>query len=373
MQEQEIKDLFKKYLSGKCTDEERALLESWYLEYEANELPELSDVQFMEIERSSVKIPKKLDYRLWGRLAAAAAVLLVVSFGVYFYQSYHTQDYSFKTKLIGKDIPAGGNKAFLTLADGRQVPLSDAQTGVIIGSDNIMYTDSTVVNRHTTLPPGNSALTITTPRKGQYQIQLPEGTKIWLNAASSISYNTAVINNVICRKVNLTGEAYFEVAKDKKRPFIVVSNGQEAEVLGTHFNINAYTDEANVKTTLLEGSLRVSKSSTPNRVILKPNQQSTTSVNSNQPEVKNIDPVAVLSWKNGEFSFENETLESIMRQVSRWYDVEIAYENESLKKEIFGGSISRFSDVSKVLKMLELTRHVHFIINEKERRITVMQ
>lgn len=372
MQEQEIKNLFRKYSSGNCTDEEKALLESWYLQHEAHDLPQLSDVQLMEIERSSVKIPKKMEYRSWGRWVAAAAVLLVVSFGIYFYQSYNNQGYSFKTKLIGKDIPAGGNKAFLTLADGRQVALSDAQTGVIIGSDNIMYTDSTVVKNQATLSSG-TALTITTPRKGQYQIQLPEGTKIWLNAASSISYNTAVINNVVCRKVNLTGEAYFEVAKDKKHPFIVVSNGQEAEVLGTHFNINAYADEVNIKTTLLEGSLRVAKSNTPNDVVLKPNQQSTTSVNSNRPEVTNIDPTAALSWKNGEFSFENETLESIMRQVSRWYDVEIAYENESLKKEIFGGSISRFSDVSKVLKMLELTRHVHFIINEKERRITVMQ
>lgn len=142
--------------------------------------------------------------------------------------------------------------------------------------------------------------------------------------------------------------------------------------MGTHFNINAYADELNIKTTLLEGSLRV-KSNAPNSVVLKPSQQSITSDRSNTLEVRNVNPSSVLAWKDGEFSFENETLESIMRQVSRWYDVEVTYENERLKKEIFGGSISRFSDVSKVLKMLELTRHVHFIINEKERSITVMK
>ena len=379
MQEKEIKDLLKKYLSGNCTDEERALLESWYLKYEAHDLPELSDLQFAEIERSSIKIPKKMDF-VWGRWAAAAAVLLIVSFGIYFYQSYNSQGYSFKTQLIGKDIAAGRNKAFLTLADGSKVELSDSQSGIIVANGKMMYNDSTVINTQPAVPSaafpqskGNyKQFSLTTPRGGQYQVKLPDGTKVWLNAASSISYSTVLIANQVHRKVNLEGEAYFEVKKDPAQPFIVVSNGQEAEVLGTHFNINAYADEENVKTTLLEGSLRV-KSSAPNSVILKPNQQSISSDHNNALEVKNVSPSAVLSWKNGEFSFENETLESIMKQVSRWYDVEIAYENEGLKKEIFGGSISRFSDVSKVLKMLELTKHIHFIINEKERRITVMK
>lgn len=378
MQEQEIKDLFKKYLSGNCADEERRLMESWYLKYEAHNLPELSDSQFAEIERSFVKIPKKMDSRSWGKWVAAAAVLFVLSFGIYFYQSYSSQ--TIKTVLIGKDIPGGGNKAFLTLADGSKVELSDKQTGVIIGKDKVTYNDSTAVQSKG----DNEQFTLTTPRGGQYQIKLPDGTKVWLNAASSISYSTVRINNLVHRKVNLVGEAYFEVEKSyesklvkgkiikMRNPFIVRSSGQEAEVLGTHFNINAYSDEGNVKTTLLEGSLRV-KANAPNSVVLKPNQQSISAANSNALEVKTLNASEVLSWKNGEFSFDNQTLESIMRQVSRWYDVEVSYKDESLKKEMFGGSISRFSDVSKVLIMLELTRHVHFIINEKERRITVMK
>jgi transmembrane sensor len=390
MQEKEIKDLLKKYLSGDCTDEERALLESWYLKCEGHDLPELSDLQFIEIENSFVKIPQKTNYRVWGSWIAAAAVLLVVSFGIYFYQSYNSQ--GVKTVLIGKDITAGGNKAFLTLADGSKVELSENKSGIIIGNDNMMYNDSTAINNQPALTSGTSPqlkrnykqFSITTPRRAQYQIKLPDGTEVWLNAASTISYSTIIINNLVHRKVNLDGEAYFEVEKSYetkivrgksitlRRPFIVVSNGQEAEVLGTHFNINAYADEGNVKTTLLEGSLRV-KPSAPNSVILKPNQQSISSAISNKLEVINVNPSAVLSWKNGEFSFENEPLESIMRQVSRWYDVEVVYEDERLKKEIFGGSISRFSEVSKVLIMLELTQHIHFIINEKERRITVMK
>ncbi|SMC61755.1 FecR family protein [Pedobacter nyackensis] len=379
MQEKEIKDLLRKYLSGNCTEEERALLESSYLQHEAHDLPELSDLQFSEIEHSFIKIPKKTDYRIWGTWAAAAAVLLMVSFGVYFYQSYNS-GYSFKTQLIGKDIAAGKNKAFLTLSDGSKVELSNNQTGIIIANDNMMYTDSTVINTQAAISSATTPqskenykqFSLTTPRGGQYQIKLPDGTKVWLNSASSISYSTVLINKLVHRKVTLDGEAYFEVKKDAKQPFIVVSNDQEVEVLGTHFNINAYADEENVKTTLLEGSLRV-KASAPNSVILIPNQQSISSDHSNTLEVKNVNPSTVLSWKNGEFSFENETLESIMKQVSRWYDVEIAYENEGLKKELFGGSISRFSEVSKVLKMLELTGHIHFIINEKERRITVMK
>lgn len=373
MQEKEIKNLLKKYLSGNCTDEERALLESGYLKYEATDLPELSDLQLNEIEESYIKTPEKATYRLWGTWAAtAAAVLLIVSFGIYFYQSYNSQGYSFKTQLIGKDIPAGGNKAFLTLADGSRVELSNSQTGIIVANDNMMYNDSTAINPQKAPISGNHPLTLTTPPKGQYQIRLPDGTQVWLNAASSISYTTVLINKLVHRKVNLVGEAYFEVRKNPTQPFIVLSKGQEVEVLGTHFNINAYADELNIKTTLLEGSLRV-KSNAPNSVVLKPSQQSITSDRSNTLEVRNVNPSSVLAWKDGEFSFENETLESIMRQVSRWYDVEVTYENERLKKEIFGGSISRFSDVSKVLKMLELTRHVHFIINEKERSITVMK
>lgn len=316
----------------------------------------------------------------------------MVSFGIYFYQYNNNQDFDFKTKLIGKDITAGGNKALLTLADGRKVELRTDQTGIIIGKGNVMYNDSTLINQPAHIS-GQSVqsdedyeqFSITTPRRGQYQIKLPDGTKVWLNAASSISYSTVLIDGLVCRKVNLIGEAYFEVEKKhelkvvkgksitRRIPFIVSSNGQEVEVLGTHFNVNAYGDEASIKTTLLEGSVRVSKTNATASIILKPNQQSITAGNNNKLEVRNVNPAAVLSWKNGEFSFENETLESIMRQVSRWYDVKVEYEDESLKAEVFGGSISRFSDVSTVLKMLELTRHIHFIINEKERRIIVMK
>ena len=208
--------------------------------------------------------------------------------------------------------------------------------------------------------------TITTPKGGQYQVTLMDGTRVWLNAASSLHYPTVFKGSE--RSVQLTGEAYFEVAKNSKMPFRVTSNGQVTEVLGTHFNINSYPDEQGTTTTLLEGSVRILNAKSDAAILLKPGQQSGSDA-SGKIKVANVNPEQFVAWKDGKFIFTNANIESIMRQVSRWYNVEIEYKGDA-SKEKFGGRTSRFTNVAELLEILELTDHVQFEI--EGRRIIVM-
>ncbi|GGB23687.1 hypothetical protein GCM10011500_44910 [Mucilaginibacter rubeus] len=207
--------------------------------------------------------------------------------------------------------------------------------------------------------------TVTTPRGGQYQIVLSDGTKVWLNAATALKYPTSFSGKD--RKVELSGEAYFEVAKNATKPFKVVVNGLEVQVLGTHFNVMAYDNEKVVKTTLLEGKVRLFKNG--HEAVLKPGEQGVLNNQSSLFEVKDVKVDDETAWKNGFFAFNNESIETIMRQISRWYDVDVAF-SEKMMRRNFGGSVSRYENVGTVLKALELTGSVHF--NVEGRRITVM-
>jgi ferric-dicitrate binding protein FerR (iron transport regulator) len=206
--------------------------------------------------------------------------------------------------------------------------------------------------------------TISTPKGGQYQLELPDGSLVWLNASSSIYFPTSFIEKE--RRVEITGEAYFEVAKSADKPFIVSVNNSEVQVLGTHFNINAYSDEEEVRTTLLEGSVKFVDGS--NTSLLQPGQQSQLTKDRIVKVASNVDVNEVVSWKNGLFSFENAGIETIMRQLSRWYDVEIDYKGKT--DDIFVAEMSRNIKLSDVLKALELTGRVKFEIDGK--KIVVM-
>jgi transmembrane sensor len=213
-----------------------------------------------------------------------------------------------------------------------------------------------------------SLLTIITSHGGTYQVRLSDGTKVWLNATSTLKFPSSFVKSKH-RKVELIGEAYFEVEKDKTMPFIVASKGQEVEVLGTHFNVNSYPDEASTKTTLLEGSVQVSvvNAKTLRQVppsILRPGMQfifTSSGVRIQQLE----DPEEAISWKSGYFTFNREYLDEVMRKMSRWYSVDVVYKNEQIKSIPFSGTITRFANVSEVLKMLELTGKVKFTIEGK--------
>ncbi|WP_073229300.1 FecR family protein [Pedobacter caeni] len=301
--------------------------------------------------------PRKV--KLWPKIAIAASVVIAISAGLWFYMPQQRTGTMNSQTVGNNDIPPGHNTATLTLSSGRQIKLSDAKTGIVVNASKLTYNDGIAVEE----AEPSRQLTITTPAGGTYQVHLSDGTKVWLNAASVFKF-PASFNQSKYRKVEVIGEAYFEVAKDKAKPFVVTSAKQEVEVLGTHFNINSYANEHHIKTTLLEGSVRVSVPNSPISSFLKPGMQSTltnSGINIQQLE----DPKEAIAWQRGYFTFNRENLDQIMRKVSRWYDVSIDYKDEEVKQIPFSGTITRFTNVSMVLKMLELTGKVKFKIEGK--------
>lgn len=368
------KSLLDKYTAGTCTNEECAAIEAWYAQWN-DELQDTIPEEKLQLafDRIYNRLPKEerrlklTNLHAW---AAAAIIIITASFGIWFFMLRQDQRSTDTTvsNLKRNDIRAGGNKAILTLADGKTIDLSDAKTGLIIDASKITYTDGSKVQTTSGDPAlHNKKLTVSTPRGGTYEVVLPDGTRVWLNAASSLIFPSN-FKDLAQRKVVLNGEAYFEVAKNKLKPFIVATDKQEVEVLGTHFNINNYADEAIVKTTLLEGSVKVSNLLSNTSQPLKPGQQSI--LKGKTLKVVNTDPDEDIAWKNGNFNFNDEDLESIMRKVSRWYDVEIYYEGK-LPKMSFLGTLSRSKNLSALLQVLKESGKVHFKV--EGRRITVMQ
>ena len=343
-----------------------------------------------EIDNPSIQ-PKAKLVRLWPQLrklvSVAAVIIVLAGFGIFFWlrRADPHKPLSAQTKTERNvEIKPGGDKAVLTLANGSQIILDNVQNGIVAtqsgisirkdANGKVVFDASAVAARNST--PGVN--TITTPRGGQYQVVLPDGSRVWLNAASSLKFPTFFPGKE--RNVELTGEAYFEVAKNKSKPFKVLSQNQTVEVLGTHFNINAYSDEEVTNTTLLEGSVRISKRSADGKGengerLLKPGQQAKLGADI---QVSNADVQAAVAWKNGYFVFAHEPIQSIMRQLSRWYDVDVVYQGKATT-ENFTGTISRFENISEVLDMLQLTGAVHFKIESQtgnmqkpQRRIIVM-
>ena len=290
--------------------------------------------------------------------AAAAVVFIVFSFTAYL--SLQKK----KEHVFVSDVAPGKNKAILTLADGKKISLSDAMNGDVAKEAGFSITKTAdgqlVYNMAGSENVNDASLnTISTPNGGEWQIQLPDGSTVWLNAASSIQYSLN-IGTAKQRLVKLDGEAYFEVAKNAAHPFIVETDKQSVEVLGTHFNINSYKDERVTKTTLLEGSVRVSHKSTNESEILKPGEQSLVSISG--IDVKEVNVDESIAWKNGYFMFDNERQESILRKVARWYNVEVEYADADAKNVMYYGTVSRFEKISKVLTKLEQTGQVRFDI-----------
>lgn len=383
-------ELLDKYLEGKCTTEEIDLVESWYLKETDNPETFQSEPNYSElgksiwkgIQQENNKTRKLVPYYKW---AAAAAVFIILGAGLYYLTNTTTSAVHATDHFAKNDIAPGGNKAFLTLSDGRRIVLDDARNGKIAeqagvtisktASGQLIYSISDQSTQQASHMAGFN--TIETPRGGQYQVNLPDGTKVWLNAGSSLRYPAQFA--IAKREVELKGEAYFEVAKrtikgneqGKRLPFVVKTSAQEVEVLGTHFNINSYSEEGNTKTTLLEGSVAVhpraaNGAGIPAKII-KPGEQSM--LNGSSMQVATVDTEKVLAWKEGFFMFEDEDLQSIMHQVARWYDVDVEFKDNSLKNKGFSGTVSRFGNVSQVLKKIELTGSVHFKI--EGRRIVV--
>ena len=292
--------------------------------------------------------------RRWVRRAMTAAAVVLLLVGLFrLWRTYRTDEAATAPVVI---VPPGGNKAVLTLAGGQKIILDSAAAGILaeqgnthvqkLGDGKLAYEAGTQRGA-ATAPLYN---TLTTPRGGQYQLTLPDGTKVWLNAASSLTYPTAFTGG--SRTVEMTGEAYFEVAHDKKHPFTVKVGGQTIEDIGTQFNVNAYTDEPAQVTTLLEGAVKVDGH------LLRPGEKAM--VTGGDIRVTQGDPDQAVAWKNGLFDFNDAGVETVMRQLSRWYNVDVTYEGNIPTRQ-FTGMIGRSLTLNQVLAGLTKER-VHYQI-----------
>lgn len=389
MDKDKFLELVNKYLAGEASADEEGLLFSLYERlqgrgktWETAQMGEESEVGKRIHGRISEEIKRRQRRRVFSplRLAVAASVLVALLSSVLFLYLRQSYDQPVVVQVampgVGNDTPPGGNKATLTLADGSEINLDDAADGELARQSGISITkaaDGQLVYTVAGSSPGNGSVeadaynAIATPKGGQYQVVLPDGSKVWLNAASSLRYPARFAG--LQRKVELTGEAYFEVAKNADMPFVVVSRGQVVEVLGTHFNVSAYADEATTKTTLLEGAVRVLAGKANHPKQLAPGQQALVSQSGSSVLVRQVDVDEAVAWKNGYFMFADEELESIMRKLARWYDIEVEYQGD-VGNVKFGGVVSRSKSVTETLRILELASNVRFKV--EGRRVLVM-
>jgi len=358
----EIQLLIDKYLLGTATPEEREAVEQWYENVDGAEgsftenklndkKNEMRDSIFSQLPAQTVTRPL-FSYVKW----AAAVLVAGLGVGLYYYNTKPAEQTD-TVKNVPNDIAPGGNKAILTLSDGTTLLLDDAARGKVASQGNAVVRKdgegllSYSADKQVEL----NVLTynaIATPRGGKYAVILSDGTKVWLNAATSIKYPTTFAGTE--RKVELSGEAYFEVAKNAGMPFRVVSNSQTIEVLGTHFNINAYAEEGQTSSTLLEGSIKVVSGT--QTATLKPGQQSVIAPAATVNQViqinDHVNTEEVIAWKNDLFQFEYADIKTIMSQIGRWYDVDVMYEGK-IPSDHYKGKVSRNAKLSQALKILE--------------------
>jgi transmembrane sensor len=366
--------LIKKYLAGTCTPEEWAQVEDWY-----NRVYDMhgEDYQRPDLDR----IKKQLDRRvLWRsrrkisltRYVTAAAILMFLSFGiVWHFQSLDTTPQTELTSRYGDDVLPGRNRATITLADGRVIDLDSATNGLLAQEQGASITkDENGLITYEAQSDGLGARaaafnTIATPRGGQYRITLPDGTKVWLNAESSLKYPTNFTSGE--RKVTLEGEAYFEVAPNAKQPFLVQSGSQQVTVLGTQFNVYAYANERTEVTTLVEGTVSVRNAASGKELTIKPNQQVTN--NGSDLSMQTVDVQDYTAWKDNYFQFSGTELSDAIRQLERWYDLEVDY--ATIPEGKLYARINRDRKLSTILFTIEKTSGIKFRI--EGRRLTIQQ
>lgn len=382
MEQEEIRNLVERYLHDIATKEEKDRLFAWYQSESSKDVEwDLDDFEdehllktrlYAKIMKHNEPVVRTTGKRLFYRIAAAAAILVFLSGGLLFYYRMvsgpdnASKELHVKTK--SNDILPGGPKAILTLSDGRKIVLDDAKNGTLISQAGVKVhknsngiVEYTLVNHQAEEAEKVHDVynTIQTPVGGRYQLNLADGSKVWLNSASSLRF--PVFFTADTREVELKGEAYFEVSKDKKRKFTVRSGNQSVEVLGTRFNIKAYPDEPLINTTLIEGSIRVIQLTTKNSELLSPGDQSELG---ESIKVKRINAQAEVAWKDGYFNFKNADIETVMRQLGRWYGISARYEG-TLSKQHFSGAIANNLTLLEVLEILERS-DIHFRIEGKE-------
>jgi len=374
MTKDQIKALLSKYESGTCTKKERAILETWFLRQQSENLPTSEEIEddldevWLQLNKSN---HRRSPVVILSRITAAASIILALSAGSYLLLHRQPSQQQITQKHL-HDIAPGGNQAILTLSNGQKIRLTDKQNGQIAQQAG----KSIIINANGQLSyaggnePGQQTAelvynTLTTPIGNQRAIELADGTQVTLDAGSSITYPVAF--NKKTRDVSITGQVYFKVKHYAGWAFTVKTKGLTISDLGTEFNINAYDDEPNVKTTLISGSIKAKVGS--QEALLKPGEQATVSANKQGIDINAVDTNSVVAWKNGDFMFKDEDFKTAMRQVARWYNVEMVYDPSASVDMVPGGWISRSKNISSVLRLMELTGNVHFTI--EGRRIIV--
>lgn len=374
MDKTEFLKLVTKYNQGTATEEEKSFLNAYDQLFEELENPlnqlkaedknrlKQSMLNEIKLKMTTENEPVKQKYS-WNWKWLAAAVLVMACTAAIFFSKTNKQT---QTALLNKQniqdtlITPGSNQAVLTLANGQKITLNDKANGLLSEESGVLITkDDDGLLKYEIAANAEAAIhTMSTPRGGQYQLVLADGTKVWLNADSKITFPSRFDGNE--RKVEVIGEAYFEVAKNKDKPFKVVSKNQVIEVLGTHFNINNYEDEDAAKTTLLEGSVKIS--SINNGLInnassktLKPGEQATINQGESKIQISETDLETAIAWKNGYFRFNKIDMQTMMRQVARWYDVNVEYKG-AISKDLFVGNLRRSDNIEEVLHILKMSK-----------------
>lgn len=370
-------ELLEKIADGTATPADRAAFQEWITSLSSAEkqqvmmdmeafMPELipneqADENLLAallVQINQTKVVKLK--RSWYRFAAAAIFILALGVAYWMIDPFSTYHPSVSAPITA--LVPGGNKAVLTLASGEQIVLNGANNGNIADQNGvqIIKLDSGLLSYK-----GKASQigynTLSTPRGGQYQVELPDGSHVWINSASTLRYPTAFVGKT--REVELNGEAYFEVFHDPSRPFQVKVKELSVNVLGTGFNIMAYEDEAAIRTTLVHGSVEVSVANKKQRI--EPGEQASVTTGKDQFQISKPDIDQVLAWKNGQFLFSNMSIKAIMRQVSRWYDVEVVYEGEPSNK-VLGGGMPKTKVADSLLAILEETGLVKFKVTGRK-------
>jgi len=394
MDNQKLMELAQKYLQGRATIQEQEQLHQWYDAWDEEEeivITKQSETEETIRQRVLNSVLQKTEQqqpivvlpshkRTWLRIAAAAAILIALSIGIYFIRfnagSETAAAINNKKPTQVRDVaPPANTNAVLTLADGTKIVLDNAQNGslavqgnvniVKLADGKIAYSKAPQASTRPELQSKEIPITyntLTVPRGSKVvTITLTDGTEVWLNAESSLKYPTAFIGNE--RKVQITGEAYFEVAHNEAMPFKVQKDEAEVQVLGTHFNINAYDDESAMKITLLEGAVKIRNSVA--LAMLAPGQQAQLNKNGQIILNREADVEQAIAWKNGLFDFDNADITDIMRQLSRWYDIDVMYDGK-IPEGHYIGSIRRQVNISEVLRMIELAGGIEFTIEGKK-------
>lgn len=385
--------LYQKFINNGCTKKELEFLFAYFETADIDELKAhiLGVLQNseenvlpneMELDRTGIvrqRIKSEINAgrnkyrRLFYRISAAAILLICLSVGIMIFRNKNTvQTHIAANK--SSHISPGVKQATLTLGNGKTIILTRAMTGTLArqGNTSVQISKSTGI-LYTIVAPGattritNNTLTTARGEQSPYPLILPDGSKVWLNAASSITFPTAFTGN--SRVVKISGEAYFEVAHHDNFSFKVVTEKAEIEDIGTHFNVKSYDDDPDIVTTLLEGSVKVSDLSSGKSDVLAPGRQSMLNKPSREITIKNANIDEVMAWKNGYFIFDNQQISSIMKSVCRWYDVEVDYRNFN-NTERFGGTFSQSSNLADVLNNLERLGNVHFKIDKRKIVVT---